>query len=176
MPRATASAARRFINDSSAISFRMIICGPGEIFIVAVWRSSWNSVALAACVSVLGSPFGAPCYFAGFSYSPARRCNVARAAHGTQWYMQEHSGGFFPSGQKEIAMDQKWSDVRNRAGKREFLSRTGEKKRKTAWSSSRKFGANAEVWEAAGLPPIGDDTFVSRTRVNDGSSWPCRGM
>lgn len=39
---------------------------------------------------------------------------------------------FFPSGRKEIAMDQEWSDVRNRAGKREFLSRTGEKKRRTA--------------------------------------------
>lgn len=74
-------------------------------------------------------------------------------------------------------MDQQWSGVRNRAGKREFLSRTGEREKKEELqSSSQKFGASAEIREAAGLPPIGDDTFVSRTRVNDGSSWPCRGM
>lgn len=32
------------------------------------------------------------------------------------------------------------------------------------------------IREAAGLPTAGDDTFVSRTRVNDGSSSAWHGM
>lgn len=122
--RATASAARRFINDSSAISFRMIIRGPGEIFIVAVRRSSWNSVALAASAR-LRKPPGAPLLLCGISVFSGEMMLPAR---GTSWYMQQHFRTVSSAGEQRRNDDTGWSDVRDRTGKRGVLGRNGRKK------------------------------------------------